>query len=297
MEIVRFEEYLAGVLARSANTVRAYGAELRRFGLFLKGRKKSFREAGKADIRAFVFDLKASRQNVSISRTLSALRAFYRWQIREGEVETNPAASVAGPKLPQKQSLFLTERETALLLDEPAAEGDTLAARDKAVFELIYSAGLRVGELVGLNVDDADLNRLTLLVRQGKGNKDRVVPFGAVAEKALRTWLLMRPRLENREKKALFLGRRGGRLSDREVRRVLDKKLAALGLDAHFSPHSLRHSFATHLLSAGADLKAIQEMLGHASLATTQRYTHLDLEGLRKAYRNAHPRAKEKSDV
>jgi integrase/recombinase XerC len=172
-----------------------------------------------------------------------------------------------------------------------------LSQRDQAVFELVYSTGLRVGELVALNLDAVDLKNLTVLVRRGKGGKDRLVPFGQPAAEALKAWLILRPELLDPKKDdgqlALFLGRRGGRLNDREVRRVLEARLDNRGLDRRYSPHSLRHSFATHLLSAGADLKAIQEMLGHSSLATTERYTHLDLDRLRQVYRQAHPRAKE----
>ncbi len=295
-KIIRFEEYLAGVLARSANTVRAYGAEARRFGLFLEKRGLCFEKAGKAEVRAFIFELRGSRENVSIARALSSLRALYRFLIREGEMDFNPAASVVTPRLPKKRGFFMTERETSVLLDE-AEEGadEVVSRRDQALFELTYSAGLRVGELVGLDLGDVDLKALTLLVRRGKGAKDRLAPFGEPAALALREWLAARHEFVNPKSpgQALFLGRRGGRLNDREVRRVMDRRLSALGLSAQYSPHSLRHSFATHLLSAGADLKAIQEMLGHSSLATTQRYTHLDLDGLRKAYRAAHPRAKE----
>jgi integrase/recombinase XerC len=294
--ITRFEEYLAGALARSANTVRAYGAEARRFGLFLEKRNLPFEKAGKAELRAFIFELKGSRDNVSIARALSSLRALYRFLIREGAAEGNPAASVATPRLPKKQGFFMTERETSLFLDE-AGEGadEALSRRDQALFELMYSAGLRVGELVGLDLGDVDFKGLTLLVRLGKGAKDRRISFGEPAALALREWLAARPAFVGPKSpgEALFLGRRGGRLNDREVRRVMNKRLNGAGLSVQYSPHSLRHSFATHLLSAGADLKAIQEMLGHSSLATTQRYTHLDLDGLRKAYRGAHPRAKE----
>lgn len=297
-----FGKYLEAVLGRSAHTVKAYGNEVRDFARFLEERGQSLIEAGKTEIRAFLFELKGrGLDNASISRALSSLRAFYRWLVREGQLDRNPAASVIGPKRPKKQGLFLTERETEILLDEdedPGPERDqVLAGRDQAVFELVYSTGLRVGELVALDLDAVDLKNLTVLVRQGKGGKDRLVPFGRPAAEALRAWLELRPEFLDPKKddgrRALFLGRRGGRLNDREVRRVLEARLNNRGLDRRYSPHSLRHSFATHLLSAGADLKAIQEMLGHSSLATTERYTHLDLDRLRTVYRQAHPRAKE----
>ena len=293
-----FERYL-GAVGRSAHTVRAYGLEVRDFGRFLEGRGQRFEEATKADIRAYLFLLKGrSLSNTSISRALSSLRAFYRWLVRDGQMDHNPAASVAGPKLGHKQALFLTERETVDLLEAspPALRpGDPVIKRDQAALEMIYSTGLRVSEVVGLDLSDVDLDGAVVLVRRGKGGKDRLVPFGQPAAEALAQWLAVRSHLVEPgvSGAAFFLGRRGKRLGDREVRRLLDARLASGGLDSRYSPHSLRHSFATHLLSAGADLKAIQEMLGHSSLATTERYTHLDLERLRQVYRAAHPRAKE----
>lgn len=180
----------------------------------------------------------------------------------------------------------------------PRLAADPVAARDQAVLELAYSTGLRVGELVALDVKDVDFSASRVLVRHGKGAKDRLVPMGIPAAEALRAWLEKRGHLavkgaslKSGPVKALFLGSRGGRLNDREVRRILDKRLLETGLDSALSPHGLRHSFASHLLAAGADLKSIQEMLGHSSLAATERYTHLDLDKLRQAYR-AHPRAR-----
>jgi integrase/recombinase XerC len=297
--VARFEKYLEAALGRSPHTVRAYGGALRTFGRFLAGRNLDWRQAGKTEIRAFLFEMKGrGLENSSISRVLASLRAFYRWLLREGEAEGNPAASVLGPKLPKRQGLFLTERETENLLDQDEEPGgdETTRLRDQAVFELIYSTGLRVGELVNLDLEDLDLNGRLIRVRRGKGGKDRLAPFGEPAAEALGAWLARRGGWFDpaRSGPALFLGRRGGRLNDRQVRRVLDARLDRRGLDGRYSPHSLRHSFATHLLSAGADLKAIQEMLGHSSLATTEKYTHLDLDRLRRVYREAHPRAREK---
>ena len=301
--IERFEAHLAGVRGRSPRTVRAYGRELKTFADFLTGRGGDPATAGKAEIRAFIFELKGrGLANTSLGRALAALKAFYRWRLKEGEGEFNPAAQVAGPKTTARQALFLTEREMEILLD-PAASGeaapgeaaDPLARRDQALLELTYSTGLRVGELVGLDLGDLDMDRSVALVRQGKGAKDRLAPFGQPAAKALADYMAVRGLLAGPEEtQALFLGRRGRRLGDREVRRVLSARLTRAGLDVAFSPHSLRHSFATHMLSAGADLKSIGEMLGHSSLAATQRYTHLDLERLRRVYRAAHPRAREK---
>ena len=297
--VAGFEKYLEAVQGRSPHTVRSYGRELRDFECFLKKRGRNWSQTGKAEIRAFLFELKGrGLSNPSLSRALSSLRSFFRWLIKEGQINANPAASVQGPKVGKRQSLFLTERETEILLEDdpesPAADEGT-ARRDRAVFELIYAAGLRVGELTALDISDLDMKAGVLRVRRGKGGKDRLAPFGRPAAEAVEAWLDSRgawfkPDLSGA---ALFLGRRGGRINDRQVRRVLAERLKAQGLDPRFSPHSLRHSFATHLLSAGADLKAIQEMLGHSSLATTERYTHLDLERLRQVYRNSHPRARD----
>jgi integrase/recombinase XerC len=271
---------------------------VRGFAGFLDGRDGDLATAGRAEIRAFIFELKGrGLANTSLVRALAALRAFYRWRLKEGEGEYNPAAQVAGPKTASRQALFLTELETQTLLDPEAADAGQgagpLALRDQALLELAYSTGLRVGELVGLDLDDLDMDRGVARVRQGKGAKDRLTPFGRPAAEAVAAYLDVRGLLAGPGSgRAVFLGRRGRRLSDREVRRVLAARLGRAGLDGAFSPHSLRHSFATHMLSAGADLKAIGEMLGHSSLAATQRYTHLDLEGLRRVYRAAHPRAR-----
>lgn len=298
-EITRFEAYLKAVLGRSPHTVRAYSREVRRFVAFLTIRGQNPSTAGKNEIRAFMFEIKASLDNVSVGRALAGLRAFYRWRIKEGEANFNPAVSISAPKRPKKQALFLTERETETMLDQTTESpgDDPVERRNQALFELAYSTGLRVGELVRLDLDDLDWPAGLLTVRRGKGGSDRRVPFGEPAAESLRLYLATRPHLviPTASDQALFLGRRGKRLNDRVVRRALTARLAATGLDIRFSPHSLRHSFATHLLSAGADLKAIGEMLGHSSLATTERYTHLDLERLRRVYRAAHPRAQEKS--
>jgi integrase/recombinase XerC len=297
--IERFEAYLAGIRGRSPRTVKAYGREVRAFAEFLAGRGGDLAAAGKAEIRAFVFELKGrGLANTSLGRALAGLRAFYRWRLKDGEGgEYNPAAQVASPRTTARQPLFLTELEMENLLS-PESAGEAagpLARRDQALLELAYSAGLRVGELVGLDLDDLDMTRLVARVRRGKGAKDRLAPFGRPAAEAVAAYLAVRGLLAGPEAaRALFLGRRGRRLGDREVRRVLAARLARAGLDGAFSPHSLRHSFATHMLSAGADLKAIGEMLGHASLAATQRYTHLDLERLRRVYRAAHPRARDR---
>jgi site-specific recombinase XerD len=206
----------------------------------------------------------------------------------------SPAPQKAGVDPGRKAEVGLDHK--AAVAEGPdlqtAETNPVLLARDQAILELLYSSGLRVGELVALDLSDLNLSDRGVFVRRGKGAKDRLVPMGAPAATALRAWLKIRPSLVGPKTPAtaLFLGSRGGRLGDREVRRLLDRRLKLAGLDERYHPHSLRHSFATHLLAAGADLAAIQEMLGHKSLDATQRYAHLDLAALRKAYK-AHPRA------
>jgi integrase/recombinase XerC len=290
----KFFIYLKVVKARSCHTLTAYQTDLEHWNQFLEKNSKSYQEADKNLVRSFIFELRNDHDNNSIARALSALKSFYSFLVREKMMATNPAFSVKAPKTAQKQAKFLTPRETSELLDNEM-EGD-LATRDCCILEIAYSTGLRVSELVGLDLTDLDLKSQQVLVRQGKGAKDRLVPMGVPAIKALELWYDKRELFKNNKSgQALFLGRRGGRLSDREVRRIVEHRLLEAGLDTQRSPHSLRHSFATHLLSNGADLKAIQEMLGHKSLSTTQRYTHLDLAALKKAYQ-VHPRAKKLTD-
>jgi integrase/recombinase XerC len=231
----------------------------------------------------------------SIARKLAAVRSFLRHAVREGRLEANPATGVPTPRVPKGLPRDLTVDETFALLDH--IEGDDLAAcRDRALLELLYAAGLRVSEAVALDLDDLDLRAGVLRVL-GKGNKERMVPFGSKAAQALERWLTAaRPLRLNGDGRAVFMNLRGGRLSDRSVRRVLDRRLREAAIATRVSPHALRHSFATHLLGAGADLRAIQELLGHASLSTTQRYTHVSTDALMRVYDRAHPRARRRRD-
>ncbi|MDR1656747.1 MAG: tyrosine recombinase XerC [Deltaproteobacteria bacterium] len=323
--VEQFAQYLTSIKARSPHTRRAYLGDLELWTNFLAGKEIDLLAARRQDVRAFIFGLRTSRDNASIARTLSSLRSFYQYLIDTNITLSNPAAGVKNPKLPKNRALFLTETDARALLDpslKPHQEGlarpaaglgdsagsqgspqspssagsdDPIAARDQAILELAYSSGLRVSELVNIDLGDLDFSQARVLVRHGKGGKDRLVPVGQPALTALKAWLKLRPLFlapNDPATPALFLGRRGGRLQDREVRRLMSKRTAQTGLDARLSPHSLRHSFATHLLAAGADLKSIKDMLGHSSLAVTQRYTHLDLEQIRLAYL-AHPRAQE----
>jgi integrase/recombinase XerC len=233
---------------------------------------------------------------VTLARKLSTLRSLYRYLVREGLSAANPARGVASPRRPKKLPTVLPEEEVAALVEAPEA-GAPLALRDRAFLELLYASGLRVSELTGLSLGDLDLAAGTVRVL-GKRRKERIVPVGRRALEAIDRYLdQARPALaagpdHARAGDALFLNWRGGRLSARSVARALDKWVLAAGLPRHVHPHVLRHCFATHLLANGADLRGIQELLGHASLSTTQRYTHLDWKRLAAVYDEAHPRAK-----
>lgn len=207
--------------------------------------------------------------------------------MREGGVDANPARAVATPKREKHLPSVMQPSDVALLLDQPDSS-TSLGIRDRALFELMYASGLRISELVGIDLDDIEVRARLVKVR-GKGSKERIVPFGSKAEEALRAYLPVRqvPPDEN----ALFLNYRGERITARSVRRLFEKYVRAAALRAGLSPHTLRHSFATHLLNAGADLRGIQELLGHASLSTTQKYTHLNDWELLKVYKKAHPRS------
>jgi integrase/recombinase XerC len=230
----------------------------------------------------------------SMARKLAAVRSFFRFLHREGHIERNPARLVRTPKLGERTPRFLSESQVETILGLPDT-GRDLGARDAAMLELLYATGIRIGELVGLNLEDCALEHRLLKVR-GKGGKERLVPFGGTARQALEAYGPARSRLLRRSRTgrtpgALFLNARGGRITARSVQRLLQGyvRRTALALDVH--PHVFRHSFATHLLNRGADLRAIQELLGHKSLSTTQKYTHLALDDLLLAYRKAHPRA------
>jgi integrase/recombinase XerC len=229
------------------------------------------------------------------ARMLSAVRSLFRYACREGLLAANPAQAVRTPKIPQTLPRHLRPGEVENLVEAPtAADGDEpLALRDRALLELLYASGLRVSELVGLDWTDVDLSSRVVRVL-GKGRKERMVPFGRKAEEALRAWLAVWAglRKEVDEAEPVFLNTFGTRLTDRSVRRVIDKWVDDAGVAQGVHPHTLRHTFATHLLENGADLRAIQELLGHSSLSTTQKYTHLDVERLLAVYRDAHPRAR-----
>ena len=294
-----WERHLVDERDVSPHTRKAYLDDVGRFLAFLSGfagRDPATVGADEVDVlavRSWLAALRAEgHARTSIVRRLSALRSFYTFLQREGLAESNPARGVATPRTEKSLPVSLSVPEAAAVVEAPPGDSE-LGLRDRALLELLYATGLRVSELVGLSLADVDVpGRQARTI--GKGRKERIVPFGEKAAEALAAWLparlaLLRGRRVRGE--PLFLNSRGGRLTDRSVRRVLDQALAAAEVSRHASPHALRHSFATHLLSAGADLRTIQELLGHASLATTQKYTHLDVERLMEVYRKAHPKA------
>jgi integrase/recombinase XerC len=299
-DVAAFERHLADERAVSPHTRAAYGRDVRDFAAFLSTEFLSTPEgriaAAEIDllaVRSYLAHLRARGLGKStIGRHLSALRTFLAFLRRDGKVAANAARAVATPRTERPLPRTLSVEEAASVVEAP--EGDEAPrARDRALLELLYATGLRVSARVGLDLSDVDLSSRQLRTL-GKGRKERIVPFGEKAASAVRAWLKVRPRPKAaRHAEALFLAPAGTRLTDRSVRRILNRALAAAGVTRHASPHALRHSFATHLLSAGADLRSIQELLGHASLSTTQRYTHLDADRLIEVYRKSHPREKD----
>ncbi len=279
----------------SPNTVKSYEHDLTQFGLFMdesQGVGPGEADPTEADakrLRRYSAWLNGKGYAPStVARRLASLRSFYRYQRRQGAMTADPSGGLRNPKQPQRLPRMLRVEDVIRLLD--AIPVDTaLGVRDRAMFETLYGGGLRVSELVGLNVDDLDSDQDLVRVR-GKGRRERLCPVGAMATTWLGHWLPLRAPKRPGEN-AVFLNRFGSRLTSRSVGRLLEAHLIGLGLDPGASPHTLRHSFATHLLDRGADLRSVQEMLGHRSLSTTQIYTHVTQERLRDAYRNAHPRA------
>jgi integrase/recombinase XerC len=297
-EIGQFLDYLTFERNVSPNTVSAYRTDLESFVGFLSedyltmGRDQI--ELSRIDhlsIRAYLAHLSRRKlSRASIARHLSALRTFFRYLVREGVVEANPARGVTTPKKEKHLPAVMQTSDIALLLEQPDME-TPLGIRDAAWLELLYASGLRISELVGVDLDDLELRSRLVKVR-GKGSKERIVPFGSKAETALRDWVAMRgDLLRDVEEQAVFLNYRGERITTRSIRRLFDGYLRGAALRAGISPHTMRHSFATHLLNAGADLRGIQELLGHASLSTTQKYTHLNDWQLIAVYKKSHPRA------
>jgi len=298
--IDRFLEHLAGERQLSPHTLRAYRGDLERFMVFeaeFLGREIDTLRPPDVDVLTVRSFLAAqTRRGVgrrSQARALSALRSLFRFACREGILEFNPAQSVRSPKQGSPLPRHLRPGEIETLLE--AADDDTaLGRRDRAILEVLYASGLRVGELVSLDWRDLSLPDQVLRV-MGKGGKERMVPFGRYARQALHAWLEDWPQVRGATDdlaEPVFLNYRGTTLSARSVRRIVDRYVKRAAVASGVHPHTLRHTFATHLLEGGADLRAIQELLGHSSLATTQRYTHLEVERLLSVYRDSHPRAR-----
>ena len=312
----QFLESLEVEESASRHTLRAYRTDLCHFGRFLgawlEGVDSDYRGSGSqerrrpddpgqrprpvdpreidpAAVRAWLARMhSAGLTPVTMGRKLAAVRSFCAWLCRMGVLETNPARAVHNPKTPQSLPRFLSEAEVESLLAAP--DDSELGRRDRAVLELLYATGLRASELTGLNASDLDFAERLVKVL-GKGRKERLVPFGGAAERALRDYLPVREAWVTRPEPAFFLTPAGKRLSNDGLRKLLAQRLREAAIDKRATPHAIRHSFATHLLNAGADLRAIQELLGHASLGTTQRYTHVSTAQLKAIYDKSHPRA------
>ncbi len=295
--IARFLRYLNVERNASDLTIKSYREDLTSMVEYLEevsGQAVSPDKISPLDLRGYVAALhEAGYAKSSIARRLASLRSFYRFCQREGIADHNPAKPLRNPRPDRKLPHFLSTDEIGQLLEAPA-KAESLGKRDRAILETMYSAGLRVSELVGINDGDLDLADGLVRVR-GKGKKERYAPLGRFAVRAIKAWQRQRELATKESKGAaapLFVNRFGMRLTTRSVARMLEKYLKLTGLDTRTSPHTLRHSFATHLLDCGADIRSVQELLGHKSLVTTQIYTHVSTAGLREAYDKAHPRAR-----
>lgn len=289
--LAEYSAYLRIEKGLSDNTVQAYLGDLRQFQAFLQGRDLTFFQAGAEDISLFLNQLAAQELAPrSRARKTSALKNFYDYLVDEGLAKDNPCAYIPAPKLPRRLPNVLTEQEVLALLQAPTLDKPS-GYRDRAMLEVLYGSGLRVSELLTLNLGDID--DLGFVRCTGKGSKERIVPIGSHALKAMELYLqYARPRLcPNPREKALFVNQRGRRLTRQGFWKIIKAWAKEAGITKNITPHMLRHSFATHLLRRGADLRSVQEMLGHADLATTQIYTHLDKGHLRDVYQQTHPRA------
>jgi len=281
-----FLEHLAAERGASPHTLRNYGIDLREFVGFLRREGSSLTAADARLVRAYVAWLYGRRlAKVTIARRLASIRSCFRFLARRRVIEQNPARQVRSPRPPRRLPSFLPKDESRDLLDRRPGSSEA-ARRDHALLELLYATGIRVAECCGLDCDDVDRSHGTVRVL-GKGDKERVVPVGDAALDALDGYLAARGRASG----PLFTNHRGGRLTPRSVHRIVGRQARLSGLDRRVTPHTLRHTFATHMLGEGADLRLIQELLGHSRLSTTQRYTHVSPEHLMKVYDAAHPRA------
>ena len=303
VEIESFASAMGQAARASRNTVAGYVRDLKDFRRYLleNGRTALHDEGSEADpdkisadhVRNYLAAVMRSASKATVQRRLFAIKAFFRWREATRGIP-NPVHAMRSPKVEKRLPHVLNEQAVERLVEADAETDKALSAparlRDRAILEVLYSAGLRVGELTGLRWRDIDEELGMVMVRAGKGNKDRLVPLGEPALDALRAWRAAMP-VASSPDHPVITNLRGGRLTPRSVQKLVARRLLLAGLDTPITPHGLRHCFATHMLNAGADLRSIQEMLGHSSLATTQRYTHVSVRHLQEVYRRAHPRA------
>jgi len=286
--IDKFINYLKIEKNASAHTITNYTVDLDVFNAFVG--EKDIETVDLLALRRFLAELRTKNYaKRTVARKLASLRSFFRFLYREGYIKKNPITSISTPKLDKKLPVFLDVDKVARLVQCPS-DKDAAGLRDRAMLETLYSTGIRVSELVGLDIDDVDFISGVVKVF-GKGSKERMVPIGEPALGAIRKYVDKRGEDKSRDKDAVFLNKSGRRLTDRSVRRVVDKYIRVCSIVEKISPHSLRHSFATHLLDRGADLRSVQELLGHMNLSTTQIYTHVTMDRLKSVYDKAHPRA------
>jgi integrase/recombinase XerC len=289
------DDFLRTLRERNASphTLKAYTGDLDNFAAYIGSRE--WRGIDHVTIRGFLSQLyEKGLSKTSVARALAAVRSLYRWLAQEGVVEVNPAALVSTPKLPRKLPRVPTIEEMNSVLDGNMPEAAAFPERDHLMLELLYGCGIRNSELVGINLEDVRLSAEAILIR-GKGKKERYVPFGDSVKTGLAGYLALRQQIlahKKRNTAALLINQRGGRLTTRSVGRIVKKIAVARGLSPDVHPHTLRHAFGTHMLEEGADLRAIQEMLGHERLSTTQRYTQLSMKHVLDVYDRTHPRAK-----
>ncbi|HCE66101.1 MAG: tyrosine recombinase XerC [Geobacteraceae bacterium GWC2_55_20] len=289
-QINAFSGYLETERNVSPHTLAAYNSDLAQWLAFVRSEKGDAVSAGDIDhllLRRYLAGLSKTTKKSSIGRKLAAIRSFFRFLLRRGMITKNPAELIATPKKEQRLPFHLDIDQATSLMEAPDEE-QPHARRDRAILELLYSSGLRVSELTGLNIGEIDLTSGMVRV-MGKGGKERIVPVGSRALEALQAYLEERSDAQNRA--ALFLNTRGQRINRRSVARIVDAHVLRIAAFKRISPHTLRHTFATHMLEGGADLRAIQELLGHASLSTTQKYTHVSIDRLMEVYDKAHPKA------
>ncbi len=297
--IKRFSVWLSVEKGYSPHTVSSYLRDLREFS-GVAGEKNKVADIDSRVVRAYVFSLNHKNKSSSVARKLSSLRTFFRFLIREQVIDSDPVVSISSPRQDAYMPVFLSVDEVFSLMEAPG-DNDTFKERDLAVLELLYSTGMRVSELVSLDMNRLDFDSKMVTVT-GKGNKERLLPMGRPAVEALSAYFPQRETLilnrikrgKKAEKKALFLNGRGSRITSRSIERLVGTYSDRAGITSRVTPHALRHSFATHLLEMGADLRSVQELLGHESLSTTQKYTHLNMDHLMEVYDKAHPMAGKK---